>query len=137
MKAVLYLRLASGLTFLHAALHTVNVLFGKPEPGAQQIAVAAMKANTFLVTGLHRSFWDFYMGSALAGSVLLLAESVVFWQLSALAKSDGPRLRPVLATFMVAYLALAINSFTYFFAPPVVAELIIALCLGLAFFKSR
>jgi hypothetical protein len=50
----------------------------------------------------------------------------------------GARLvRPILATFFVGYAALVVNSYTYFFAPPVISELLIALFLGVAFVKSK
>ena len=40
--------------------------------------------------------------------------------------------RPILATFFVAYAVMAVNSSTYFFLGPVIAEILIAACLGLA-----
>jgi hypothetical protein len=125
------------LTLIHAALHTIGGVFGGAAAGAQQAAVTAMKTNEFLAMGAMRSYWDFYMGMGLTVSVLLAAEGVVFWQLGSLAKSDGARLRPVLATFLVAYLALAVNSYSYFFWGPVITEILIALCLGLAIAGAR
>jgi hypothetical protein len=61
-----------------------------------------------------------------------MAEAVLFWQLGSLAKTDAPRLRPILATFFVAYSVLAVNSYAYFFLGPVIVEIFIATCLGLA-----
>ena len=137
MKPVLFLRIASVLTFIHAALHTIGGVFGSPAPGPQQIAVSAMKANTFPVMGFTRSFWDFYMGMGLAVSVFLTAEAIVFWQLASLAKTDALRLRPILITFTVAYLAFAVVSWTYFFPPPVITEVLIALCLSGAIVTAK
>ena len=65
----------------------------------------------------------------LAVSIFLTAESVAFWFLAALAKRDAVRLRPLLATFAVAYLMFAVDSYFYFFLAPVVTELLIAACL--------
>jgi hypothetical protein len=137
MKPVIFLRIASVLTLIHAALHTIGGVFGGVAAGAQQVAVSAMKTNEFLAMGAMRSYWDFYMGMGLAVSVLLTAEGVVFWQLGSLAKSDGARLRPILATFLVAYLVFAVNSYRYFFWGPVITEILIALCLGLAIAGAR
>jgi hypothetical protein len=137
MKPVMYLRAASLLTLLHAVLHTIGGVFGKPEPGPQQTAVAAMKANQFPLMGATRSYWSFYMGMGLAVTVFLTLAAVVLWQLSSLAKTDSYRLRPIYAAFLVAFIAMAINSYAYFFPPPVIAELIIAACLGMAIFTSR
>jgi hypothetical protein len=137
MKPTICLRIASVLTFLHAVGHTVGGVFGTPSPGAAEAAVAAMKANQFPVMGLTRSYWNFYMGLGLAVSIFLVVEAVVFWQLGSLAKTDSARLRPIYATFLVGYLALAVNSYQYFFAGPVINEILIALCLGLAVVTSR
>jgi hypothetical protein len=132
MKPVIFLRIASVLTFIHAALHTIGGVFGGVAPGAQQVAVSAMKANEFVAMGVTRTYWDFYMGFGLVVSVFLTVEAVVFWQLSSLAKTDALRLRPVLATFVVGYLGAAVVSYRYFFVAPVITEILIALCLGLA-----
>jgi hypothetical protein len=137
MKPTLFLRIASVLTFIHAILHTIGGVFGKPSPGASQTAFEAMKSNQFLVFGLVRSYADFYRGLGLCITIFLTAEAIVFWQLGGLAKTNAQRLRPILATFLLAYLALTINSWFYFFQPPVVTESLIALCLGGAIFTAR
>ena len=137
MKPTLILRVAAVLTFIHAVLHTVGGVFGKPQPGAAAAAVAAMQSNRFLVMGLTRSYAEFYRGLGLAVSVFLTAEAIVFWQLSSLAKTRPQRLRPILATFLIAYLVLAVNSYLYFFSPPVITEILIALSLGLAILTAK
>lgn len=137
MKPVLFLRIASVLTFIHALLHTIGGVFGKAAPGPQQTAVAAMKANQFLLMGHTRSFWDFYRGFGLGITIFLTVEAVVFWQLGSLAKFDAYRLRPIFAIFMVGYLIFAVSSYRYFFLGPVITEITIALCLGLAMVASK
>jgi hypothetical protein len=137
MRPVLFLRIASVLTLIHAALHTIGGVFGGAAPGVQQATVAVMKANEFQVMGVMRSYGDFYMGLGLVVSVFLTVEAVVFWQLGSLAKTDAVRLRPVLATFLVGYLCAAVVSSRYFFAAPVITEILIALCLGLAIVSAR
>src|ERR1700730_9881820 len=130
MRTVLFLRIASVLTLVHAVLHTIGGVFGGAAPGAQQAAVTAMQINQFQVMGVTRTFWDFYMGLGLAGSVSMTVEAVVFWQLGSLAKTDALRLRPILATFLIGFLGVAVVSYRYFFVAPVIAEILIALCLG-------
>jgi hypothetical protein len=137
MRPVIFLRIASVLTLTHAALHTIGGVFGGAAPGVQQATVAVMKANEFMVMGVTRSYWDFYRGFGLVVSVFLTLEAVVFWQLGSLAKTDALRLRPVLATFLVGYLCAAVVSYRYFFAAPVITEILIALCLGLAIVSAR
>lgn len=132
MRAAIFLRIASVFTFIHAVLHTIGGVFGSAAPGLQQATVAMMKANQFPVMGAMRSYWDFYRGMGLAVSVFLTMEAVVFWQLGSLAKTDALRLRPVLAVFSVGYLGFAVVSYRYFFVAPVMTEILIGLCLGLA-----
>jgi hypothetical protein len=129
MKPVVFLRIASVLTIIHAVLHTVGGVFGGIPPGPATVAATAMKANQFMALGHMRTFWEFYRGMGLAVSIFLAAEGIIFWLLSSLAKSDAARLRPVLAMFVLAYLAMSVNSYLYFFSAPVIVEILIALCL--------
>jgi hypothetical protein len=131
-KPTLFLRIAAVLTLIHAVLHTVGGVFGKVGPGPASVAAEAMRANLFITMGHVRSFWVFYRGLGLGISIFLTAEAVVFWQLGTLAKADARRLRPLIVTFLFAYLVLAINSQTYFFFGPVIAEILIAACLATA-----
>jgi len=132
MKPFIYLRVASVLTLIHSILHTIGGVFGKPVPGIAESTWAAMKANHFMALGMMRSYAEFYRGLGLGVTITLTAEAIVFWQLGSLAKTDAARLRPILATFMVAYLVFAANSYAFFFLGPVVAEILIAACLGMA-----
>jgi hypothetical protein len=131
-KPVLFLRIAAILTFIHAVLHTVGGVFSEPGPGPASVAAEAMRVNQFLVMGHVRSYWDYYRGLGLGVTICLTAEAVLFWQLSSLAKTDAQRLRPIMATFLIAYTVFAVNSSAYFFVGPVIAEILIALCVGLA-----
>ena len=137
MKPVLFLRVAAILTSIQAVLHTLGGVFGKPGTGPATVAVQAMKMNQFLLMGHTRSFWDFYRGLGLGVTISLTAEAVLFWQLSSAAKTDARRVRPILATFLVAYAVLAVNSYAYFFLGPVLAEIFIAGCLGMAIVTSN
>jgi hypothetical protein len=136
-KPAALLRIAAVVTLIHAVLHTIGGVFGKPGPGPAAVAFQAMTVNQFLLLGHTRSYADFYRGLGLMVTIFLTAEAVVFWQLSSLAQTDAQRLRPILATFMVAYLILAANSYAYFFLGPVVVEICIAACLGLAMATAK
>jgi hypothetical protein len=59
------------------------------------------------------------------------------WQLASLARTDARRLRPMMATFLVAYLAIAVNSNAHFFLAPVVFEVVIAGCFGAAIVMAK
>jgi hypothetical protein len=133
MKPTLFLRSAAALTFLHAVLHTIGGVFSKPDPGPGTVAMEAMTANRFLLVNVMRSYADLYRGMGLMVTIFLTVEALLFWQLASMAKTDAHRLRPILATFAVAYLALAVNSYTYFFIAPVLNEILIAVCLAVAY----
>lgn len=137
MKPTVFLRIASVLTLIHSILHTIGGVFGKPAPGVSTTVWEAMKANTFPVLGATRSFFEFYRGLGLGITIFLTAEAIVFWQLGTLAKTDAARLRPIMATFMIAYLVFALNSYEYFFFMPIIVEIIIAACLGMAIVTAR
>jgi len=136
MKPTLFLRIASVLALIHAVLHTIGGVFSQPDPGPGAVAMQAMIANQFPLFGHMRSYADFYRGMGLAVTIFLIFEALVFWQLASLAKTDASRLRPILGIFLVAYLALAVNSYIYFFIGPVIVETLIAFCLGMAIFTN-
>lgn len=78
MRPTLFLRIASGMTLIHAAMHTVGGVFGKVNPGPASVAWDAMKANQFLLMGHMRSFFDFCRGLGLCVTIALTAEGIVF-----------------------------------------------------------
>lgn len=135
MKPFIFLRIASVLTLIHAAMHTVGGVFGTPPPAASQV-VLAMKTVFFPAMGVTRNYWEFHLGLGLAVTIFLTLEGIVFWQLGTLAKTNAKQLRPILATFLVGYFALAVNSWEFFFSGPVLTEIVIALCLAMAIWKA-
>jgi hypothetical protein len=84
-----------------------------------------------------RSYADFYRGMGLGITVALTMDAALLWLLASLAKSEAARLRPMMAVFLMGYLALALNSFTFFFSGPVIAELLIVFCLGAAIVTAK
>ncbi|WP_348261803.1 hypothetical protein P8935_18610 [Telmatobacter sp. DSM 110680] len=136
MKSVLYLRIASILTLIHSILHTIGGVFGKP-PSGQAAMIAASMRYRFEVFGVMRSYSDFYRGMGLGITVALTMDAAILWLLASLAKSDSACLRPIMAVFLMGYLALALNSYTFFFSGPVIAELLIVFCLGAAILTAK
>jgi len=132
------LRIAAILTLLHFAGHTLGGVFGAPTHGSEELAVLdTMKAHHFDFMGSSRAYWDFYFGFGLFTSINLLLQSVLFWQLAALAKNDAARVRPIVFVFFCGYVAFALLSWRYFFAAPLVGEIAIAVCLGSAVLAAR
>jgi hypothetical protein len=54
-----------------------------------------------------------------------------------MAKTEARRLRPMMATFLVIYLAFAVDSYAYFFIAPIVMETLIAACFGVAIVTAK
>ena len=136
MKPVLFLRIASVLTLIHSVLHTVGGVFGKPAPGVATTVAAAMR-SPFQVFGVTRSYSDFYMGMGLAVTTFLTMDALLLWILASMAKESASHLRPLIAVFALGYLAFALNSYTFFFAMPVITELLIVACLIAAFVTAK
>ena len=136
MKPVVYLRIASVLTLIHSILHTIGGVFGKPV-SSQAAMIAASMRYRFEVFGVMRSYADFYRGLGLGITVALTMDAALLWLLASMAKSEAARLRPMMAVFLVGYLALALNSYTFFFSGPVIAELLIVFCLGAAIVTAK
>lgn len=137
MKPTLFLRIASVLTLVHAVMHTIGGVFGKPMPGVATMVATTMQANRFPVLGVTRSYADFYFGMGMGITISLTVEAILLWQLGTLAKKDAVRLRPIVAVLMLGILAFAVNSYLYFFVGPVIAEILIALCLGCAIMTAK
>lgn len=96
-----------------------------------------MKANHFMIMGSLRKYWDFYMGFGLGITIFLTLEAVVFWLLASRVRAEGAKLRPIILVFALGYLALAVNSYSFFFLAPVINELLIVLCLVFAIVTAK
>jgi hypothetical protein len=136
MKPVIFLRIASVLTLIHSILHTIGGVFGKPAPGVAARVAAEMR-TTFPAFGAMRSYSDFYMGLGLGVTIFLTMDALLLWILASMAKKDAVRLRPLIAIFALGYFAFAINSYTFFFALPVITELLIVACLVAAVVTAK
>jgi len=138
MKPHVLLRAASVLTFVHAALHTFGGLLRAPMHGPREVELLnAMKAFQFDAMGSLRTYWDFYMGFGLFVSIGLVLQAVLMWQLASLVKVDPSKARPLIASLCLAFIAIAVLSWAYFFIAPLATELLIAVLLGVAYVLAR
>jgi hypothetical protein len=95
-----------------------------------------MKLHIFNVFGSMRTYWDFLIGYGLFLTIALLVQAILFWQLATLAKASPRATKPILALFLFNCVGIAIVSWKYFFVGPAVTQLLIAVCLALAFTAS-
>jgi len=133
MKSSTFLRIASIITLLYFAGHTSGMPW-TPDVGPGAVPVLeAMKSHSFDAMGSTRTYWDFYFGFGVIISLYLLMQAVVLWQLGSLAKTDALRVRPIVASFFVAFIVNTVLARKYFFVLPVVMSVAISVCLALAF----
>ena len=137
MTATLFLRIASILSLINCIAHTGGML-SSPRHGAEEVAVIeTMKAHHFDVMGSLRSYWDFLFGYGFSVTITLLVQAILFWQLAAIAKRSPAETRPIVALFLFNCIGIAIISWKYFFIGPAVTQLLMAVCLGMAFVQGK
>jgi hypothetical protein len=132
MKAFHFLRIAAVLTLLYCAGHTIGMPWTPyTDPEATSV-LETMKSHSFAEQGFQGTYWDLYFGFGLIISVYLLVQAAVLWQAASLAKKDAFRVRPILVSFLIAFVINAALSWKYFFVVPVVLAGLIAICLAIA-----
>jgi len=132
MKAFHFLRIAAVVTLLYFAGHTAGMPW-TPYTDPEALAIIeAMKNHSFLAEGLKGTYWDFYFGFGIIISLFLFVQAAVLWQVASLAKTDAIRVRPIVVSFLVAFIINAALAWKYFFAVPVVMSGVIALCLTIS-----
>ena len=94
--------------------------------------ITGMKAISFQVLGMQRTYWDFFVGFGFFVSVLQLFATPVAWQLATLDPRVLARMGLIWWGFVVAFVGLSGLSWRYFFPVPLLFSLAIALCLALA-----
>ena len=132
MKAPLWLRVSSIISFFFAAGHTLG---GRKSwsPAGETDVLRAMKTVSYHVMGVDRTFFDFYTGFGWSLSVYLLLQAVLLWQLASIARDEPRRVRPLVAAILAATVACAVISWRLILPVPVVFSGVLALGLGLAY----
>lgn len=136
MTATVFLRVASILSLLFAAGHTLGGSQSWSPAGETEV-LQAMRSFRFDAEGVSRTYLELYLGFGFILSVYLLLQAVVLWQLATLARVEPARLRPLVAAFLLAQVASGFLEWRFIFAVPVVFSALIALSLGAALYASR
>jgi len=132
MKAFHFLRIAAVVTLLYFAGHTAGMPW-TPYTDPEALAIIeAMKNHSFEAEGLKGTYWDFYFGFGIIISLFLFVQAAVLWQVASLARTDAIRVRPIIVSFLIAFIINAALAWKYFFAVPVVMSGVIALCLAIS-----
>jgi hypothetical protein len=137
MKASVLYRVAAGLLLLFAAGHTFGFRQSDPQWGVAAL-LASMRSIHFAVQGFNRSYWDFYAGFGWFVSVFLVFAAALAWQLGGLRAEILASVRLVAWAFALCFALVALLSWSFFFAAPVIFSIAITLCLvGAAWISGR
>jgi hypothetical protein len=138
MRTSLWLRIAAGVLLVYAAMHTYGSLFHDHSRGPEQEALfASMRAFTFPVEGLTRTYWSFYRGFAIFTSLGLLLLALLCWQLARLSESHPREARPLVLTVFVVLAAMTWTTWSYFFPAPLVFNAAATVLVGIAALSLR
>ncbi len=137
MTSSSWLRISAGLALFQAVAHTIGAVLVAPETGSAESSVrSTMDAFRFSVAGIERSYLDAYLGSGWTITVMLLASTVLLWQLARFVV-DAPRTaRPLTLTLAVAFGGTTVVGAAYFVLPPIVLSAAITACLCAAAFRA-
>ena len=137
MKPTLLYRIASILLVLFAAAHTAGFLRFVP-PSAEGIAVRDAMYNVhFALRDGTYTYGGFYNGFGLSVSVYLLFAAFLAWHLGTLAARDPKAIGMLGWMFCAVEIAQVAICVKYFFLPPIVFTVVVALCLGAAAWRVR
>jgi hypothetical protein len=134
MKRSTWLRISAIVTLLYALTHTMGFPWTPVRDGGAQGVIDAMRSVRVVVEGTSRTYWDFYEGFGFAIAGFLAVQAVILWQLASLARSMHPAIRGIIAAFLVAFIFNAAVVGRYFFAAPVIFDITLVVCLGIALF---
>ena len=95
-------------------------------------AIGALKTTPFRVQGMTRTYWDFFSGFGFFVTVLLFFAALLAFQLGGLSKESLKGLRLVTWGFALAFVAITLITWRYFFVAPLIFSGVVALCLLLA-----
>lgn len=129
MTATFFLRVAAVLAVVQGLAHGSIILFGGAGRSAEESSVIAVMKSHLFGAGAGRSYWDYYVGYALFAALTCVLEGMLFWVIS----GPGRQNRTVALVFLLGNLGYAALVGRYFtLRLPIVFDLAIAVCLGLA-----
>jgi hypothetical protein len=136
MTATVWLRISSIITFLFAAGHTLGGL-KYWSPMGDNAVLQAMRSVRFDTMGANRSYFDFYMGFGYSLSVTQVMLAILLWQLAALARTNAPGVRPMIAVIILAVAASSVIAWQFILPVPALFSLVQLASLAVAFVVAR
>jgi hypothetical protein len=136
MTTTMLLRIATVISLVFTAGHSLGGL-RKWSPMGENEVLKAMTAVRFETMGAKRSYLDFFMGFGWSISVAMLLQTVLLWQLAALAQPDPARVRPMIAVFALATLISGVIAWRFIFPVPALFSGALAIVLAAAYLVAR
>jgi uncharacterized membrane protein len=135
MSLIVILRIAAVISLLFAAGHTYG---GQSSwsPIGETETLRAMREFHMVISGVSRSYHDFYIGFGYSLSVFMVLQAVLLWLLANLAKTHPDRVRPFVAALFVASIVGAIITWRFIFPIPAAISLVLTALLGVAYYSA-
>ncbi len=128
----LWLRVASGISLLFTAGHTLGGLKRWSPMGDNEV-LRQMTGVRFDVQGVSRSYLDFFMGFGWSISVAMVLQTVLLWQLASMARTNPAGARPMIAALALATLASGVIAWRFIFPLPALFSTALVIPLAVAF----
>src|SRR5215468_298420 len=103
MSTTLWLRIASVILLLFTVGHSLGGLQRWSPMGDNEV-LRQMTTVRFDTMGASRTYLDFFMGFGWSISIVMLLQTVLLWQIAALAATNAAAVRPMIAVFALATL---------------------------------
>jgi hypothetical protein len=136
MTTTIWLRISAVISLLFTIGHTMGGL-KRWSPMGDNPVLQAMSTVRFETMGVSRTYLDFFMAFGWSLSVTMLMQSVLLWQLAAIASTNPVSVRPLIAVFALATVASAVIAWRMIFPIPAVFAAVLAACLVIAFMAPR
>jgi hypothetical protein len=137
MTTTFMLRIASSISLLFAAGHSMGGLQKWSPTDEGNPVLTAMTDTHFPIMGVSRSYLDLYLGLGWSVSVYLLLQTVLLWQMASLARANAARVRPMIVTFILATLASGIIAWEFIFPVPALFCVALLIALAAAYWTAR
>ena len=136
MTTTFMLRVASAISALFAIGHSLGGL-QHWSPFADNLVLHAMTAVHFHVMGVNRSYLQLYDGLGWTISVFMAMQTVLLWQLAALARTNSGQARAMIVPIALAALANGIIAWRLILPVPALFSAVLLAALVLAWFAER
>lgn len=136
MSSKFWLRVASGISLFYALGHAVGGL-KEWSPMGDNPVLHMMKANEFATMGVHRSYYDFFMGFGHSLTLATVTQAAILWLLGDLARDNPVRVRPLMIAYTVSSVVGLVITWNFIFPLPAAFSLVLIGALGAAVAMAR